>query len=204
MCPSQPSSASGPTRYSRSSARAAWARYTRRNDPRLNRTVAIKILLESFAGDDKRLRRFEQEAHALAALNHPNIVAVYDVGSHEGKPYLVTEFLAGETLRERLNRGAIPVRKAISFAEGIAEALSAAHSKDIIHRDLKPELVRENFSLLKPDADSPQIKGANLSRQGLSVCTLAFGGLQPLIYGFVHCANPAACYHMWIQPRKRT
>jgi len=76
---------------------------------------------------------------ALAALNHPNIVAVYDIGSHEGKPYLVAEFLSGETLRERLDRGAIPVRKAISFAEGIAGALSAAHSKGITHRDLKPE-----------------------------------------------------------------
>ena len=109
------------------------------HDPRLNRTVAIKILPESFARDDKRLRRFEQEARALAALNHPNILAVYDIGAHEGKPYLATELLTGETLRERLNRGAIPVRKAISFAEGIAGAHSAAHSKGIIHRDLKPE-----------------------------------------------------------------
>jgi serine/threonine protein kinase len=111
----------------------------RAHDPRLNRTIAIKILPESFARDERRLRRFEQEARALAALNHPNIVGIYDVGSHEGKPYLVTEFLTGETLRERLNRAVIPIRKAISYAEGIAEALSAAHAKGIIHRDLKPE-----------------------------------------------------------------
>jgi serine/threonine protein kinase len=109
------------------------------HDPRLNRTVAIKILPESFARDARRLHRFEQEAQTLAALNHPNIVAVYDVGTHKGKPYLVTEFLTGETLRERLNNGPIPVRKAISYATEIAEGLSAAHSKGIIHRDLKPE-----------------------------------------------------------------
>lgn len=109
------------------------------HDPRLNRTVAIKILPESFAREEKRLRRFEQEARALAALNHPNIVAVYDVGEFEGKPYLVTEFLVGETLRDRLTSGAIPVRKAVTYAEAIAEALSAAHAKGIIHRDLKPE-----------------------------------------------------------------
>jgi len=108
-------------------------------DTRLNRIVALKILPESFARDAARLRRFEQEARTLAALNHPNIVAVFDVGSHDGKPYLVTEFLAGKTLRERLMEGVLSPRKAIAYAAEIAEALSAAHGKGIIHRDLKPE-----------------------------------------------------------------
>jgi len=108
-------------------------------DTRLNRTVAIKILTESFARDPTRLQRFEQEARILAALNHPNIIAVFDYGIHDGKPYLVTEFLSGETLRERLSEGALPVRKAIAYAFEIAEALSVAHDNGIVHRDLKPE-----------------------------------------------------------------
>ncbi|HVO82692.1 MAG TPA: serine/threonine-protein kinase [Terriglobales bacterium] len=108
-------------------------------DIRLNRTVALKILPKSLAQDTARLRRFEQEARILATLNHPNIVAVFDVGSDEGKPYLVTEFLSGKTLRERLREGPILARKAISYAAEIAEALSAAHGKGIVHRDLKPE-----------------------------------------------------------------
>ena len=107
-------------------------------DTRLNRTVALKVLPQSLAHDAARLRRFEQEAHVLASLNHPNIVAIFDVGLHEENPYLVTEFLIGKTLQERLSEGAIPVRKAISYAAEIAEALAAAHSKGIVHRDLKP------------------------------------------------------------------
>lgn len=109
------------------------------HDPRLDRTVALKILPESFAHDAARLRRFEQEARTLAALSHPNIVPVFDVGSHAGKPYLVTEFLVGETVRDCLNKGTLPARKAVALAAEIAEALSVAHSKGIIHRDLKPE-----------------------------------------------------------------
>ena len=111
----------------------------RAHDTHLNRTVALKVLPESFARDAVRLRRFEQEAQILAALNHPNIVAVYDAGSYEGKPYLVTEFLVGKTLRARLAEGALPARKAVTLAAEIAEALAAAHSKGIVHRDLKPE-----------------------------------------------------------------
>jgi len=108
-------------------------------DTRLDRTVAIKMLPESFAPDEMRLQRFEQEARTLAALNHANIVAVFDVGSQHGRPYLVTEFLVGKTLRECLQEGALPARKCIAYAREIAEALAAAHSKGIVHRDLKPE-----------------------------------------------------------------
>jgi eukaryotic-like serine/threonine-protein kinase len=108
-------------------------------DTRLERTVAIKVLPAAFSSDPERLARFEQEARAAAALNHPNILALHDVASHEGAPYIVTELLEGETLRERLAGGALPVRKAIEYAIQIAHGLAAAHEKGIVHRDLKPE-----------------------------------------------------------------
>src|ERR1700722_14385027 len=111
----------------------------RARDTRLDRTVAIKVLPAAFARDPERLRRFQQEAQAIAALNHPNILAIHDFGEHEGSPYIVTEFLEGETLRERLRPGAMIVRKAIESAEQIARGLAAAHDKGIVHRDLKPE-----------------------------------------------------------------
>jgi eukaryotic-like serine/threonine-protein kinase len=111
----------------------------RARDPRLGREVAIKVLPASFCGDADRLRRFEQEARAAGALNHPGILAVYDVGTHEGTPYLVTELLEGATLRDRLAGGALSSRKATDFAIQIAHGLAAAHEKGIVHRDLKPE-----------------------------------------------------------------
>jgi eukaryotic-like serine/threonine-protein kinase len=125
----------------------------RARDPRLQREVAIKILPGSFASDLQRLRRFEQEALATAALNHPNILAVYDIGTYRAItsdaqptaaaaqecPYIVSELLEGETLRERLRGGALSLRKAIDYALQIARGLAAAHDKAIIHRDLKPD-----------------------------------------------------------------
>src|SRR5262245_35224227 len=108
-------------------------------DTRLQRTVALKVLPAAFSSDPERLARFEQEARAAAALNHPNILALHDVASHEGAPYIVTELLEGETLRERLAGGALPVRKAIEYGIQIAQGLAAAHEKGIVHRDLKPE-----------------------------------------------------------------
>ena len=110
----------------------------RARDTRLGRDVAIKVLPAKLASDPDRLRRFEQEARAVAALNHPNILAVYDVGAHEGAPYLVTELLDGETLRDRLKSGGLTVRKVVETAIQIAQGLAAAHEKGIIHRDLKP------------------------------------------------------------------
>jgi len=111
----------------------------RAHDPRLGRDVAIKILPAIVSTDSERLRRFEQEARAAAALNHPNILAVHDIGSENGSPYIVSELLEGESLRDRLNSGAVPVRKAVEYAVAIARGLAAAHEKGIIHRDLKPE-----------------------------------------------------------------
>jgi Tol biopolymer transport system component len=111
----------------------------RARDSRLKREVAIKVLPQGFSLDADRLRRFEQEALATAALNHPNILAVFDIGAHEGAPYVVSELLEGETLRERLRGGPIPLRKTLDCAVQIARGLAAAHEKGIIHRDLKPE-----------------------------------------------------------------
>ncbi|HWP52721.1 MAG TPA: protein kinase [Pyrinomonadaceae bacterium] len=108
-------------------------------DSRLGRKVAIKFLPQAFSTDADRLRRFEQEARAASTLNHPNITVVYDVGAHQGSPYIVTEFLEGETLRERMRSNNLTTRKAIDYALQIAAGLAAAHDKGIVHRDLKPE-----------------------------------------------------------------
>jgi Tol biopolymer transport system component len=108
-------------------------------DPRLGRQVAIKLLPAEFARDSDRLRRFEQEARATSALNHPNILTVYDIGAHEGAPYIVAELLEGEELSELIKQGAIVQRKAVDYARQIAEGLAAAHAKGVVHRDLKPE-----------------------------------------------------------------
>jgi len=113
----------------------------RARDTRLGRDVAIKVLPEALANDVDRLRRFEQEARTIAALNHPNILGIHDIGTHDGAPFLVSEFLEGQTLWEKLLSGPLPVRRAIEYALGIAEGLAAAHAKGIVHRDLKPENV---------------------------------------------------------------
>ncbi len=111
----------------------------RARDERLARDVALKLLKPSFAHDQDRLRRFEQEARAAAALNHPNIVAIYDIGFHEGAPYIVSELLEGLTLRQRLFEGPLNARQAADYGIQIAHGLVAAHDKRIVHRDLKPE-----------------------------------------------------------------
>ncbi len=111
----------------------------RARDPRLGREVAIKVLPAAWSADASRLHRFEQEARAAAALNHPNILAVYDIGTQDGAPYIVSEVLDGATVRERLRSGQLPIRKAVDYGQQIASGLAAAHDKGIIHRDLKPE-----------------------------------------------------------------
>src|ERR1700694_3822843 len=111
----------------------------RAKDPRLGRDVAIKVLPSSFSADPDRLRRFEQEARSAGLLNHPNITAVYDIGTENQAPYVVTELLEGETLRGALAGGKLSARKAVDYALQIAHGLAAAHEKGIVHRDLKPE-----------------------------------------------------------------
>jgi Tol biopolymer transport system component len=112
----------------------------RARDPRLGRDVAIKVLPSAFSDNTGRLVRFEQEARAAAALNHPNILSVYDIGQQAGAPYIVSELLGGQTLRDLLTSG-LPLRKAVDYAGQIARGLAAAHDKGIVHRDLKPENV---------------------------------------------------------------
>ena len=111
----------------------------RAHDSRLDRTVAIKVLPASFSADRERLQRFAQEARAAAALNHPNILSIFDIGEEQGAPYVVSELLEGETLRERLRNGPLPIRKVIDYSIQVAKGLAAAHEKGIVHRDLKPE-----------------------------------------------------------------
>src|ERR1700679_1932256 len=113
----------------------------RARDTQLGRDVAIKVCPSFLSADPDRLRRFEQEARAAAALNHPNILVVFQLGKHDGVRYLVSELLEGGTLREPLQRGALPIRKAIDYGVQIARGLAAAHEKGIVHRDLKPENV---------------------------------------------------------------
>lgn len=111
----------------------------RSRDLQLGREVAIKVIPSSLARDPDRVRRFEQEARAAAALNHPNILAVYQMGTYEDAPYLVSELLEGGTLREQLLRAPLPLRKAVEYGKQTAHGLAAAHEKGIVHRDLKPE-----------------------------------------------------------------
>jgi serine/threonine protein kinase len=111
----------------------------RSRDSRLGRDVALKIIPRENSHDSERIRRFEQEARAAGTLSHPNVCAIYDLGNHDGSPFVVMELLEGETLREHLRGGALPLRKAMSYAAEAAEGLAAAHAKGIVHRDLKPE-----------------------------------------------------------------
>ena len=111
----------------------------RARDTRLDRTVAIKILPAEFSAQQERLRRFEQEAQVLGALNHPNLLAIYDIGSQEGTHFLVSELLEGESLRQRLEEGSLPLSKAMDLGVQIAKGLAAAHEKGIVHRDIKPD-----------------------------------------------------------------
>jgi Tol biopolymer transport system component len=159
----------------------------RAKDTRLKREVAIKVLPAMLSADADRLKRFEQEAQAAGGLNHPNITAVYDLGTHDGAPYIVTELLEGETLRARLSGGAIAVRKAIDYAVQIAKGLAAAHEKGIVHRDLKPEnlfLTNDgrvkilDFGLAKltqPEAQSgPQTNLPTATEPGVVMGTLGY------------------------------
>jgi eukaryotic-like serine/threonine-protein kinase len=161
----------------------------RARDERLRRDVAIKVLPASLTNDADRLRRFEQEAHATSALNHPNILTVHDLGIHDGSPYIVAELLEGEELRKQLDEGALPVRTVIDYAQQIASGLAAAHAKGIVHRDLKPEnlfitkdgrvkILDFGLAKLRPtqmgagDMDAPPLK--NITEPGVVMGTVGY------------------------------
>jgi len=165
----------------------------RARDTRLNREVAIKVLPGEVAHDAERLRRFEQEARATSALNHPNILTVYDFGNHEGNPYLVMELLEGEELRAQLppnaEAGALPVRKAIEYAQQIAAGLAAAHEKGVVHRDLKPEnlFVTKDGRVKILDfglAKLTEVRGGDgaMGRRGEEESTLALSPHRPIAH----------------------
>jgi Tol biopolymer transport system component len=164
----------------------------RARDESLGREVAIKVLPKELASDPDRLRRFEQEARAAAALNHPNILAVYGFSTtEEHAPYLVTELLEGQTLRERLQQGEIPVRKVVEFALQTVRGLAAAHDRGIVHRDLKPEnlfLTRDgvvkilDFGLAKlivPEASASQTSMATAGFTEVGVVLGTAGYMSP-------------------------
>jgi len=137
-------------------------------DTRLNRTVAIKVLASHLSSSPELKQRMEREARAISSLNHPHICQLYDVGSHDGADFLVMEFLEGETLADRLRRGAIPLAEIYKIAIAVAEALALAHRSGIVHRDLKPGNIMltaagaklMDFGLAKPLGHAPSSSAA--------------------------------------------
>jgi eukaryotic-like serine/threonine-protein kinase len=157
----------------------------RARDSRLNRDVAIKVIPALVSSDPQRLLRFEHEARAAAALNHPNILVVYQMGTYEGMPYLVSELLEGKTLTEVLRRSPLPLRKAIDYGIQIAHGLAAAHEKGVVHRDLKPDnlfVTREgrvkilDFGLAKlnPPKDAPSNLAPTITLPGVAMGTVGY------------------------------
>jgi hypothetical protein len=162
----------------------------RARDRRLQRMVAVKILPQPVAGDPTRRARFEQEARALGALNHPNIVAIYDIGEDTGRAYIVSELVEGETLRAVLDRGPLPVRKAVDLAVQMADGMAAAHALGIVHRDLKPEnaMVTRNGQVKLLDFG---LAKQNAPAAGDNSATIALGLSEPgLVLGRVGYMSP--------------
>ena len=136
-------------------------------DLKLDRRVAIKVLAASFSSDPDRLRRFLREAKTTSALNHPHIAQIYEIGEEEGASFLVLEYIEGDTLRDMINQGPLPVSQVVKLALELADALAEAHSRGIIHRDLKLENIMVtrrghakilDFGLAKvqtPEGDAP-------------------------------------------------
>jgi len=156
----------------------------RARDSRLNRDVAIKVL-PGLSSEPDRLIRFEQEARATATLNHPNILAIFQMGTHLGVPYIVTELLEGKTLAESIRRGPLPPRKAIDYGVQIARGLAASHEKGVVHRDLKPEnlfVTKEgrikilDFGLAKiaPLKETPDAQAPTITRHGVAIGTVGY------------------------------
>jgi|HubBroStandDraft_5_1064220.scaffolds.fasta_scaffold00453_14 Tol biopolymer transport system component len=175
----------------------------RARDSRLRRDVAIKVLPQALSLDADRMRRFEQEALATAALNHPNILAVFDIGTSEGSPYVVSELLEGETLRDRLRTGSIPVRKTLDYALQIAHGLAAAHEKGIIHRDLKPEnlFITKDGRLKILDFGLAKLTQADPSSH-TSMATVTHGATEAgVVLGTAGYMSPEQVRGMALDPR---
>ena len=136
-----PGSRLGPYEVLSTLGTGGMAEVYRARDTRLGRDIALKVVNEALAGNPELINRFEQEARLAGSLNHPNLVAVYDVGLHEGSPYFITELLKGESLRHRLSRGRVPLDSALDWGAKLAHGLAAAHARGIIHRDVKPDNV---------------------------------------------------------------
>jgi WD40 repeat protein len=164
----------------------------RARDARLSRDVAVKVLPAAFSRDPERLRRFDQEARATAALNHPNILAIFDIGNHEGSLYVVTELLEGETLRQRIQSGPVPPRKATDYALQIARGLAAAHDQGITHRDLKPENVflTKDGRIKILDFGLAKLTRPEQSASGAETATLASQTEPGLVLGTVGYMSP--------------
>ena len=165
----------------------------RARDTRIGREVALKILPSSYSENADRLRRFEQEARTAGLLNHPNLLAIYDLGKENGSPYIVSELLEGETLREKLRAGALPSRRVVDYGMQLANGLAAAHEKGIVHRDLKPEnlfLTKDgrlkilDFGLAKLHASEPLIEGQS------QLGTIASESIPGMILGTVGYMSP--------------
>jgi Tol biopolymer transport system component len=193
----KPGSAVGPYEIVAPLGAGGMGEVYRARDARLGREVAVKVLPGAVSGEPERLRRFEQEARSAGALNHPNVLAVHDVGAHDGVPYIVSELLTGETLRSRIGGTALPIRKAVDYAVQIARGLAAAHEKGIVHRDLKPEnlfVTKDgrvkilDFGLAKLGPEAPPFHAA--SGLGISGVETATGTLPGALLGTLGYMSP--------------
>ena len=189
--PLPPGTKLGPYEISAALGAGAMGEVYRARDTRLGRDVAIKVLPGALAQNPERLQRFEQEARVLSAMNHPNLLAIFDVGSEDGLQYLVSELLEGNSLRERLNDGALSQRKVVEYCTKIASGLAAAHEKGIVHRDLKPENVfvtnDEHVKIL----DFGLAKYANDAAPTGSTVTMTSAGTSPgTVMGTVGYMSP--------------
>jgi len=185
----QPGSRIGPYEIVEHIGAGGMGEVYRARDPRFEREVAIKLLPAAFAQDQDRLSRFEREARAAGSLNHPNILTIHDFGYQTGVPYLVSELLRGETLRQFLERSDITPRAAVAYAAEIARGLGAAHARDIVHRDLKPEnIFSSRWRRENPGLRPGEIAGLSPGEERLCADAFHRAGHGPRII-WIHVAG---------------